>query len=276
VRFQEQFAPVVRFTAPVLLFALAGILSLLLEDQIRKNAFFVIGLFVFSFLSVCPGFYFRKHYFIFLLPAVSILAGGGFCVFCRRAGGPGYGVKRGFVCLLTGLIIIGYSLFDQRIYLFDNDVTKVCRKIYGSNPFPESIEIAKYIKQKSCGDDTIAVIGSEPQIYFYSDRRAATRYLYTFPLLERHNFVEDMQKELIGEIEAARPEFMVFALVWLIRSDYMKPIFDWYDAYASRYYDVVGIVDILFDGRTVYRWDAEVAGYQPKSKSCVVIFRRKH
>ena len=30
---------------------------------------------LFSFLAVCPGFYFRRHYFILMLPAIALLAG---------------------------------------------------------------------------------------------------------------------------------------------------------------------------------------------------------
>ena len=36
---------------------------------------FLFGFLLFSFLCVCPGFYFRQHYFIVFLPCVAILAG---------------------------------------------------------------------------------------------------------------------------------------------------------------------------------------------------------
>lgn len=36
---------------------------------------FLTGLLVSSFLCMCPGFYFRQHYFILILPAVALLAG---------------------------------------------------------------------------------------------------------------------------------------------------------------------------------------------------------
>lgn len=55
---------------------------------------------------------------------------------------------------------------------------------YGLNPFPESLEIGRFIRENSAENDRIAVIGSEPQIYFYSDRRAATGHIYTYALME--------------------------------------------------------------------------------------------
>jgi hypothetical protein len=44
----------------------------------------------------------------------------------------------------------------------------VSRRIYGLNPFPESLEIAKYIRRTSSPDDSVYVVGSEPQILFYA------------------------------------------------------------------------------------------------------------
>ena len=52
---------------------------------------FAVGFLFFSFLSVCPGFYFRQHYFILFLPAVALFAGVGayFASLPARCSGPG-------------------------------------------------------------------------------------------------------------------------------------------------------------------------------------------
>ena len=52
-----------------------GILALFVEKEARRSIVFVLGFFLFSFLAVCPGFYFREHYFVLLLPAISLLIG---------------------------------------------------------------------------------------------------------------------------------------------------------------------------------------------------------
>ena len=57
------------------------------------------------------------------------------------------------------------------------------------------------------------MLGSEPQIYFYSQRRSATGYLYTYPLMEPQPFARRMQEEMIREIESTQPEFVVLVLV---------------------------------------------------------------
>ena len=45
------------------------------SDEHVAIAAFLLGFLFFSALALCPGFYFRLHYFILVLPAVSLLAG---------------------------------------------------------------------------------------------------------------------------------------------------------------------------------------------------------
>ncbi|MCJ7730358.1 MAG: hypothetical protein MUO27_10845 [Sedimentisphaerales bacterium] len=177
------------------------------------------------------------------------------------------------------MAVVGFSLFKQRLYLFYLSPEDVCRLCYRGNPFPESLEIAKYLKQNSSPDDTVAVIGSEPQIYFYSNRRAATRYIYTYPLMEAHDYAAAMQKEMIQEIESAKPELMVFVNVrtsWLTRNSSVTTIFNWFDQYADNFYDRVGIIEMRPDGQTIYRWDEQTAGYRHTSDRWVAVYKRKH
>ena len=47
------------------------------SSGMRAGTLFLLGFLFFSALAVCPGFYFRHHYFILVLPAVSLLAGAG-------------------------------------------------------------------------------------------------------------------------------------------------------------------------------------------------------
>ena len=53
-------------------------------------------------------------------------------------------------------------------------------------------------------------LGSEPEIYFYADRKAATGYIYTYALMEPQRFASQMQAEMIKEVESAHPRYLVF------------------------------------------------------------------
>ncbi len=71
----DKFAKVTRSTLVLWLVAAVGLVALALDRWPPLTRFFVFGLLATSFLGVCPGFYFRDHYFILLLPAIALLVG---------------------------------------------------------------------------------------------------------------------------------------------------------------------------------------------------------
>lgn len=60
---------------PIWTLAGIGVVAGLWEQRTRSIAAFLLIFLFFSALALCPGFYFRLHYFILVLPAVSLLAG---------------------------------------------------------------------------------------------------------------------------------------------------------------------------------------------------------
>jgi hypothetical protein len=72
------------------------------------------------------------------------------------------------------------------------------------------MQTSNYIRQNSSETARIAVLGSEPEIYFYAQRQSATGYLYMYSLIMRQKYTERMQKEFIHEVEKNRPEFLVY------------------------------------------------------------------
>jgi 4-amino-4-deoxy-L-arabinose transferase-like glycosyltransferase len=277
--FNGQIHPIVREAFYIYLFAAAGLLAVVVVGRYRQGAVFTIGLLVFSFLAVCPGFYFRGHYFIFILPAVAILAGAAISaidVLFQRIIPV---ILRVFIIGVLGLGVTGYTLYLQRVYLFDNLPETVCGVIYGANPFPESLRIAEFIRNNTGTNDTVAVVGSEPQIYFYSGRRSATSYIYMYPLMELNSFAGSMQEEMITQIETAKPKFMVFVNVnmsWLAKPSSNKTILKWFESYCPQFYDLAGVVNIMPSGPTVYLWNEQTVNYTPASEYWVSVFKRRH
>jgi 4-amino-4-deoxy-L-arabinose transferase-like glycosyltransferase len=153
-----------------------GMVGLLLQKNIRSSISgrFVVGFLLFSFLAVCPGFYFREHYFILLLPALALLAGiGAVSIFNLFFHSRLFLISK-IMPVVVILAALFYAAYQQREYLFLKTSAEISRMAFAANPFPESIEIARYIKEHSNKTDRIAVVGSEPQICFYADRRSAT------------------------------------------------------------------------------------------------------
>jgi hypothetical protein len=181
-----------------------------------------------------------------------------------------------FLPLLVFAIAFAYPLFAQQDFLFDMDPLMACRSLYGANPFPEATKIADYLQSNTAGDARIAVLGSEPEIYFYAHRRSATGYIYVYPLMEDQKFAPAMQKEMIAEIERTRPEFIVYVNVpysWVQRPESDTEIFAWSGKYLQEQYELAGVADIL--DQTQYVWGAAAKTYRPLSQYTVQVFRRK-
>ncbi|MHC4214199.1 MAG: ArnT family glycosyltransferase [Planctomycetota bacterium] len=255
-----------------------GAAGTLLNPTLRKRGSFVWCFVLFSFLGICPGFYFRPHYFILLLPAVALLGGLGvkscFDIFSQNI----TLASRLTLPIVIMALVLFASVYQQREFIFQAEPTKVSRIMYGVNPFPESLELSRFIKDNSQEQDSIAVIGSEPQIYFYSNRRSATGYIYTYALMESHKFASKMQDEMIGEIEEANPKFLVFvniATSWLVQSESDTKIFTWFERYYQQHYEMAAVVDIISDTETIYRWNEDARNYSPRSPYWVGIYKRK-
>jgi hypothetical protein len=222
-----------------------------------------------SALAVCPGFYFRGHYFILMLPAVALLVGASM----HLAGRAGLGAAAASV-LAAALAV---SLFAQRDFLFRMSPVEASRWEYALNPFPEAIRVADFIRAHTAPGSRVAVLGSEPEICFYADRPPATGYIYTYGLMEDQPFALGMQDEMIREIERARPEYVVDVHIdtsWQQDDNSAKKIFDWWDGY-SRNYTRVGLVDMVDANHIRDSWGAEAAGRAPESDSYLLVLRRK-
>ncbi|PKL42720.1 MAG: hypothetical protein CVV39_08795 [Planctomycetes bacterium HGW-Planctomycetes-1] len=240
--------------------ALLGFLSIIWNREIRRQWVFLVFFFICSFLAVCPGFYFRRHYFLLFLPALCILGSVGVIAIRDLLGKVIKSQRRTqFIAILIVLAIWLQSFYSQRDYLLESDPVKISRIGFGLNPFPEILKIAEYIKANSNKEDKIAVFGSEPQIFFYSQRRSATPYIYVYPLMEPQPYALKMQHEIINLIEADNPRFAVIVKVfpsWLVWEDTDRTILKWIDSYILPRYRQIGLVEMLSMKETSYRWDS--------------------
>ncbi|MEP6793398.1 MAG: glycosyltransferase family 39 protein, partial [Saprospiraceae bacterium] len=266
--FVARFAPMLKeFTLFWILF-FAGIVLTFFAKFTLKQKLFIVLFSLFAFLTVVPGFYFRRHYFIVFLPAIGLLGGVALyfltTLLSRNS-------KSRYIAILPFLIfcIAGIAAVSgNKDYYFNFTPAQIAKQQYGNNPFNESLQIAEYIRKNSADTAKIAVLGSEPQIAFYADRLSASGYIYTYPLVEIQPFNQQMQEEMIAEIEKSKPEFIVYCLIsasWLGKEGAPDTIFTWFNSYSGINYQLTGVVDI-FNEKTIYKWNDEVLTYKPTSQ----------
>ncbi len=274
-KFKASMADIVRFNPLVFLLSFLGFILIWFEKTSRKKSAFLILFLLFSFAAICPGFYFRPHYFVLTLPVIAISAGMAISVTSKKMHQSGSRVAGYGLPLIAAVICLIFSVYQQRTFLFERSPIQACRSTYGLNPFPESVEIGRYIQQNTTPDDKIAVIGSEPQIYFYSNRHSATGYIYMYGLMEPHDFSLQMQQEMIQEIESNKPKFLIYINIpasWLMRPDSHKEITQWFSRYHS-YYTLAGTVE-LFKETSQYHWAPNLV-WPPRSPLWIGLLKRK-
>jgi len=260
----------------ICILAAAGLLILSINRKIRPRCLFVLGLSLFSFLSTCPAFYFRPHYFVLLLPAIALSSGIGLFGIRQTLRHRMPALVNNLIAVLLTLAAPLYTLYHQKDYLFESDLAVVSRMTYALHHFPAYLKIAEYLKANSSKDDTIAILGSEPQVFFYANRRSATGYIYMAPLMEPQPYALQMQQEMIQQIEAAQPRFLLLVNLptsWLLRPNSERLIFDWFEQY-QRNYHLVGIIDFVSKDAAIYRWNQDTTNYQRRGSFCVLVFQR--
>jgi hypothetical protein len=176
------------------------------------------------------------------------------------------------------LLAIGTYVAAEGDYLTTMTPRTLSRERYGSNPFIESVEIARVLAQRAAPGDRIAVLGSEPQIFFYSGLRSVTGYIYMYPLMEDQAFARRMQTDMIEQVEQGNPAFVVLANIpasWSAQGESGRRMLRWGQRYLSTCFVQVGLADIHSKDETTYVWDEAVASYRPRSRNTVVVFQRK-
>jgi hypothetical protein len=249
--------------------ALIGAAMLFIDREARQHWKLIAAITLGGAAATIPGLHFREHYFITLVPAVALLNGVAVETIARRMGAL-------LVPLFAIAVSIAFTLHSEWPLLVKSDGVELSRAIAGDNPFPEAVGIANYLREHTTPRDTIAVLGSEPEIYFYANRKSATGYIYTYPLVEHQPYAHKMQLEMISEIERAKPKYLVVVFVggsWLNHPDSDKTIWQWIDSKIDHGYSIDGIVDISAAG-TKAVWGNDAQKYQPQSESIVMLLKR--
>jgi hypothetical protein len=97
--------------------------------------------------------------------------------------------------------------------------------------------------------------------------------------MEHQRYAVQMQREMMREIEAARPKYLVFVAVttsWLRRSNSDAEIFDWFNRYSAADFRLDGLVNIVSQEHTDYYLPLLVDPRSiPPSEYYILIYKRK-
>jgi hypothetical protein len=210
------------------------------DPNLRSKCSMLLVWLGFCFLAVSVGGYFREHYFIQIIPTVALLAGLGTTLIAPPQSTRKLWQALPYVlCGVVALIMINETLWYYRPGSGDEK----CREIYGNSPFADSPEIARFIAANSTPEDSVLVMGSEPQILYYAKRRSATRYILAYPFMTPFPDTAARQKSVMEEVRRNNPKFVVTVFLstsFMGSPETPKTIFQDLRTYMTGRYAVVG------------------------------------
>jgi hypothetical protein len=252
------------------LLAAAGLVLVWFDGRWKNSRGWLFGFCAASALAVCPDFYFRPHYFLIAAPALAMLAGAAISASCQWRFGKTF--MPGIFALMAATTVATCA----GVWFFMPKFT-LARELYGVDPFPEAEKVADFIRTNSPSQARVAVLGSEPEIYFLSHRHSATGYIYIYALGEPQPFAKIMCQEMIGEIEACRPGIVVFSgLAFNLgnATNSTSTLFNWWKNYQTNYVRV-GVADIISKTQTTYAFGTNEVARQGKIHRCALeVFQR--
>ncbi len=246
-----------------------------------RTKLFVFSLAILSFMTIVPGYYFYGHYWIQLIPGLAVLSGITFyCV--MKLFNDSFNLKSPSIkYIYLGLfgVLVFMHLNKQRAYYFHPNYDLILRQVYGTNPFPETMEIANYINSVAKPEDQLAVFGSEPELFIYTNKMSPTRHIMFSTIVAAIPEHKQFQREFVADIEKVKPKYFVFYRVGislLVQANVDQYVFDWANKYIADNYKVVGVVDMVpgqLHGTYAFGKDAET--FKPTSQDVIFVFERK-
>jgi 4-amino-4-deoxy-L-arabinose transferase-like glycosyltransferase len=275
--FLENSSRVVNPAVIVWLVAALGLSALWWGRDGSRHRFFMVTLFLVSFASICPGAYFRPHYFVLLLPAVAMLAGVGVSSVTKELV---QSPKRRFAIIPVVMFVLAleHAIVRQRMTYFVLPPDEVLQATYPDAAFGAAKEVADYVRQHTQPNARIAVVGSEPEIYFYAHRRSATGYIYMYGLIGHHKYLSRMQEQMLRELQQNQPEYLVYVDTWdswgdRSRATEAQAFLKSLDDFMNSQYEKVGVADV--GQSTRYLWGDAAHTYVPDSSKTIYVLKRR-
>jgi len=238
---------------PLVLWALVllGLAAPLWSRRARAHAGLVAGFFITGWLVVSSGLYFRPHYYIAVLPAAAVCVG--IAVESMQSWLMTTNFKRlALIPILYFAAAYCASVHGQWKTYLSLEPAQLTTKMHLVQVFAKAVGVAELIQSSSSPGDQIGIIGSEPEICFYTRLRCTGGYLYMYPLMEKQKYAKEMQDDLRSSFERRHPRFLVYVDAerswgWEHTLRDNRAFFDWAWAYSHSGYTLVKEVPIPSD-----------------------------
>jgi len=225
----------------------------------RPKGWFASGFLLSSLVAALHSPALYRHYFALACPALALAAGAGVSRTMRWWENKRW--LRPGVALAVIFLIAGIPLAQYKGYYFSFSPHQISRMMFGSNPFPEATAAAEYLARQTDPDNSILVLGSEPQILVLANRPSASRHPFVYPVVGQYRRAKEFQEQVVQDLENSRPEYVVVvqhAQSWMADPQVSRSLLNRiYGSLGNRYHldalivsgnEFVTLIDCKIDG----------------------------
>jgi len=190
----------------------------------------VLLLVVGSYIAACLPAQFWPHYYYLLIPAIVISLSAALGILAERlrsilSSRPRL-VRIGSIVAVFAVFPVGLLITEYRSYVsqppFGITITRYNSRDFWGRAHGENI------RRLTDPDDTIFVFGNEAEVYYYAQRRCASRYTMITGLQSGYAGHEKRRATLMAELERHKPRVIVVV--------FDEDPFDEWRAFLNRYY----------------------------------------
>jgi Dolichyl-phosphate-mannose-protein mannosyltransferase len=217
-------------------------------------------------IATSMGKYFHPHYFVFMLPFLSVSAGCGLGIIIDDT-------TKWRMLKVPFLILCAGVLWNFRYLMVSDQI--ILQFCYGDIPFYRSKVVGNYLKDIISEGQSAYIIGSEPQIYFYSGLHASSRIFYFYPLTQSTKQQLLMRSENDKDIQRTPPDYLIFinhksSAFYNLEDPFIRTLFRRFASYRLLAISINGYDAVIDDEESILSFksrknDASIYIYQKKS-----------
>jgi len=247
-----------------------------------QNKLVLLLLLISSWLTITPGLRFYNHYWLMLVPVLAMSAALLSQIIIDVLKRITNAVLAQYAVIALFFIVLFIQVVKNKSYYFSFDETELLRNTYGINPFPEIKYIGEFLNERKKADDKLLLVGSEPELYVYTNMDAATRHPYfTYIMLDTTLTpkVHQWQKEFLEDLQNNKPRFIVYTnqlfSIGAVKNSDFSFFNKFYNAVGPAYKQI-GLIDMI-DANTInYYFDQATVGKQAAKnpQQCIYVLER--
>jgi hypothetical protein len=253
----------------VSLFLLSGLALMgnLIFPKQRPN-FLLLLYFLLAAVALIPGLRFYGQYWLLIMVPLAMMTGTAIQMLDRK--NHLLGMASAFVLLVC---ILGESAIHADYY-FKAKETPEMENLYRNNPFGPIRKLSTYAASILKDNETIMMLGSEPQVYLYTGRTAPSRHIFMSMLSKETDKSASFISEAMNDLREKKPDYILYNLFpfsWsLVAASNTELYTSSYKFVVDQYTPVAAYN--MNDQRYIYEGEGTI---DPKVINQVILFKRK-